>query len=39
MCGVVQKQTGYKFNSAILEYFRDGKASLPWHSDLEKELG
>jgi alkylated DNA repair dioxygenase AlkB len=38
MCWVVQKQTGYKFNSAILEYFRDGKTSLPWHSDLEKEL-
>jgi alkylated DNA repair dioxygenase AlkB len=28
-----------KFTSVLLNYYRDGKDSMGWHSDDEKELG
>jgi alkylated DNA repair dioxygenase AlkB len=35
----VEKKTGAVFNSALLNYYRDGKDSMGWHRDNEKELG
>jgi alkylated DNA repair dioxygenase AlkB len=31
--------SGLKFNSALLNYYRDGNDSMGWHRDNEKELG
>lgn len=35
----VEKQAGKSFNSLLLNYYRDGKDSIGWHSDDERELG
>ena len=35
----VQSLTGIEFNSVLLNYYRDGKDSVSWHSDDETELG
>lgn len=35
----VERFTGHVFNSALLNYYRDGKDSISWHADDEKELG
>lgn len=35
----IEEITGYEFNSLLLNYYRDGKDSMGWHSDDEKELG
>jgi len=35
----VEKAAGTHFNSVLLNYYRDGKDSVAWHSDDEKELG
>ncbi len=35
----VQSSSGSKFNSILLNYYRDGKDSIGFHSDNEKELG
>lgn len=35
----VETITGKMFNSALLNYYRDGKDSMGWHRDNEKELG
>lgn len=31
--------TGYAFNSVLLNYYRDGRDKVAWHSDNEAELG
>lgn len=31
--------TGHEFNSVLLNYYRDGRDSVAWHADDEKELG
>jgi alkylated DNA repair dioxygenase AlkB len=33
-----EQQCGKQFNSALLNYYRDGGDSMGWHSDDEKEL-
>ena len=35
----VETVSGYHFNSVLLNYYRDGKDSVAWHSDDEPELG
>ena len=35
----VEKETGFKFNSALLNFYRDQTDSMGWHRDNEKELG
>lgn len=35
----VELVTGYSFNSALLNYYRNGNDSMGWHRDNEKELG
>lgn len=35
----VEKVSGAMFNSALLNLYRDGKDSMGWHRDNEKELG
>jgi len=35
----VEKITNTKFNSVLLNYYRNEKDSISWHSDAEKELG
>lgn len=35
----VELQTDSRFNSVLLNLYRDGKDSVSWHSDDEKELG
>ena len=35
----VQTVTEHKFNSVLLNYYRDGQDSVAWHSDDEPELG
>lgn len=35
----VEKTAEVKFNSALLNQYRDGKDSVGWHRDNEKELG
>lgn len=34
-----EKQCGQQFNTALLNYYRDGNDSMGWHSDDETELG
>jgi alkylated DNA repair dioxygenase AlkB len=36
---MVQEITGMRFNSALLNLYRDGNDSVGWHRDNEKELG
>ena len=36
---LVEKETGETFNSCLLNLYRDGKDSVSWHSDDEKEYG
>jgi alkylated DNA repair dioxygenase AlkB len=35
----VEYITTYKFNSVLLNFYRDGQDSMGWHRDNEKELG
>jgi len=35
----VEQATGYKFNTVLANYYRDGHDSVAWHSDDEPELG
>jgi len=35
----VEQQTGFPFNRALLNYYRDGRDSVDWHADNEAELG
>ncbi len=35
----IEKQTGYQFNSALLNLYRDGNDSVAWHRDKESDLG
>lgn len=37
--GIVEPFAGVKFNSVLLNYYRDGNDSVTWHSDNEKALG
>ncbi|WP_338767102.1 alpha-ketoglutarate-dependent dioxygenase AlkB [Bernardetia sp. ABR2-2B] len=34
-----EKKTATKFNSVLLNWYRDGQDSMGWHNDNEKELG
>jgi alkylated DNA repair dioxygenase AlkB len=36
---VVEPIAGVKFNSVLLNYYRDGNDSVAWHSDNERALG
>jgi alkylated DNA repair dioxygenase AlkB len=36
---LVEPIAGIKFNSVLLNYYRDGNDSVAWHSDSEKILG
>jgi alkylated DNA repair dioxygenase AlkB len=35
----IETQTGVNFNSVLINYYRNGKDRVAWHSDDEKELG
>jgi len=35
----IEPEAGMKFNSVLLNYYRDGNDSVAWHSDDEPELG
>jgi alkylated DNA repair dioxygenase AlkB len=35
----IEKATGYRFNSVLVNFYRDGKDSNGWHADNEPELG
>jgi alkylated DNA repair dioxygenase AlkB len=35
----IEKVTANTFNSALLNYYRDGRDSMGWHRDNEKSLG
>ncbi len=35
----IESVSGNQFNSVLLNWYRDGKDSMGWHSDDEKELG
>jgi alkylated DNA repair dioxygenase AlkB len=35
----LEKETGIEFNSCLLNLYRNGKDSVGWHQDNEKELG
>jgi len=35
----IETVAGVRFTSALLNYYRDGKDSMGWHRDNEKELG
>lgn len=36
---LVESATNHKFNSCLLNWYRDGKDKIGWHSDKEKQLG
>lgn len=36
---MVETHTGHRFNSVLLNYYRDEKDGMGWHSDDEAELG
>jgi len=35
----IYKELNIDFNSVLINYYRDGKDSMGWHSDNERELG
>ncbi|WP_415327335.1 alpha-ketoglutarate-dependent dioxygenase AlkB family protein [Chryseobacterium sp. MMS23-Vi53] len=35
----IEDSSGYKFNSVLLNLYRDGNDSVAWHRDKESELG
>lgn len=35
----IEESSGYKFNSVLLNLYRDGNDSVAWHRDKESELG
>ncbi len=35
----LEAETGHKFNSVLLNYYKDGKDEIKWHSDKEDSLG
>lgn len=35
----IEKSSGYRFNSVLLNLYRDGNDSVAWHRDKESELG
>jgi alkylated DNA repair dioxygenase AlkB len=35
----LERQTGTRFNSVLLNWYRDGNDSMGWHADNERELG
>lgn len=35
----INKAANVEFNSLLINYYRDGKDSISWHADDEKELG
>ena len=35
----IEKEASLPFNSVLINYYRDGKDRVAWHSDDEKELG
>ena len=35
----IEKEASVPFNSVLINYYRDGKDRVAWHSDDEKELG
>lgn len=35
----IEKFSGYRFNSVLLNLYRDGNDSVAWHRDKESELG
>ncbi len=35
----LEKATGSRFNSVLLNYYRSGQDSMGWHRDNERELG
>ncbi len=35
---IVEKETGEKFNSCLLNLYHDGNEGMAWHSDAEKDL-
>jgi alkylated DNA repair dioxygenase AlkB len=37
--GRVERATGCRFNSVLLNLYRDGRDGMGWHSDDERELG
>ena len=39
MLDEIQGEKGETFNSALLNHYRNGRDSISWHSDNEKELG
>ena len=39
LCDLVEKQCDYKFNSVLLNLYRDGNDKVAWHADDEKSLG
>jgi alkylated DNA repair dioxygenase AlkB len=36
---LVEKETGYSFNSCLLNWYKDGNDKIGWHADREKQLG
>lgn len=36
---LVERSAGMEFNSCLVNLYRDGKDSMGWHADNEKELG
>lgn len=36
---LVEKESGESFNSCLLNFYRDGRDHVSWHSDNEKEFG
>lgn len=39
ICELVEPFSGIKFNSVLLNYYRDGNDSVAWHSDKESIMG
>src|SRR5690606_21943312 len=35
----LEAETGHRFNSVLLNYYRNGQDSVDWHADDEPELG
>lgn len=36
---LIYESTGFEFNSVLLNYYKNGKDEIKWHSDKEKQLG
>lgn len=39
LCGIAESRSAWRFNTVLANLYRDGRDSMGWHADDERELG